>query len=291
MASMHSRRLVSNLAAFVRLAFEPFPRFSLLVNGVLVLFGISIAGVLTWLRTPAVHHVLVAPHHWIAVPVGTDRVAWAAGAALVVVVLLLLWAGVRLVGEVASRPRLMFAGTDRAYASVTHGPLADSTLEAAATRAASPFSVVGPLPIAGASGAFGIPTGSATVGASGPLGPTGPADTQDACPHHNEYVRVLVKNEPISGFGADAEHVAARIEFFGADDTSLLEMAGRWAEADQRLETKRLGITHEAEELTIGANGVRHELDIALKAPGDKHFYACNDDNASGRDHRLVQCS
>jgi hypothetical protein len=104
-------------------------------------------------------------------------------------------------------------------------------------------------------------------------------------------VRVLVKNEPISGFGADAEHVAARIEFFGADDTSLLEMAGRWAEADQRLETKRLGITHEAEELTIGANGVRHELDIALKAPGDKHFYACNDDNASGRDHRLVQCS
>lgn len=287
------RRAMRNLAAFARLAAEPIPRLSALVNAVLVVLGIGGVGFLAWLRAPTVRHVRVG-HHLIGVSVSSDRLAWGIAVAAVVVVLLLLRAGTSLRGEVASRPRLVFAGTDRDYATVTHGPLAVSTLYAGASGTGPPFSALGPLPIAGASSGLAVPTGSATVGASGPpgstgrkpqgsgaLGPSGPTSAQ------NEYVRVLVKNEPASGFGAAAEDVHASVEFLDGDDRRLLQMAGRWAEAPQRLETGRIGISYEAAQLTIPGNGFPHALDIAMRAPGDKHFYAVNDDNQSATNHRL----
>ncbi len=283
MPAMRIGAATRNLAAFSRLAAQPLPSIGGWLNGAFVVLGISAASFLSWLSAPTTHYVVLAEGHRIAYPTENSRWAWAVAAGIGVVVILLLVAGAKLRGEVGARPRLVFAGTDSDRAVVFHGYT--DTRTPAASGASIPD-----LPVSGASaGTFAgqigptLPTGSATVGASGPPGPSRPTLPE------NQYVRVVVKNEPTSGFGTDAEHVAAQIEFVGANGTALLTMAGRWAEAAQRLETRRFGITHEAEELTIRANGVRHELDIALKAPGDKHFYACNDENAHAAQHRLDQ--
>jgi hypothetical protein len=100
---------------------------------------------------------------------------------------------------------------------------------------------------------------------------------------------VKVQNEPISGTGDDASNVAARIVFLGNEDAVLHDIQGRWAEGPQGSETGRVGISLEANQMALAANGVDHPLDVAFKVPGESCFYAFNDDNAVAEDHRLVE--
>ena len=283
--------ITRGLSAFLSLAFRPIPKIGNLVNRLLAVLGLGVGAVVGWVTTPGSHKIVIQGHV-LDVP-GSSHWPLAVAGALLVLALLFLVAGLRVQGIVASRPRLAFAGTDKDRREVLRGFLPISTLSAYAsggpTTAAS-AAVIDPAAVTLLPSASRPKlTGDKAKGRGARR--RREAEPLQAAPPEtlpNEYVRVLVRNEPISGFGPPAEHVAARIQFLELDqDTVLLEISGRWAEAPQRLDTGHIGITHAAEQLTIHANGTTHELDIALKAPGDTHFYASNDENSQAINHRL----
>jgi hypothetical protein len=276
-----------NLAAFLWLALRPIPKVGNVISPLLAVLGVGAVAVVGWITTPGSHKV-ISEGHTFTVPGASHWPLAIAGASIVVIVLFLV-AGLRTQGVVASRPRLVFAGTDTDYRPVVLGPPGWST--------ASLYASGGPPVVTGASAAVIDPNVTTPWPSPGPMRKllghaVGERDkTRHKTPANppNEYVRVLVKNEPRAGFGPGAQNVGARIEFLGFDDGKpLLTIPGRWSEAPQRADPGgRLGITHDAEQLTIEANGVAHELDVAFKAPGDKHFYASNDENSEAENHRL----
>jgi len=278
------------LSAFLSLAFRPIPKIGNLVNCLLAVVGLGIGAVVGWVTTPGSHKIVIQGHV-LTVP-GSSHWPLAVAGGLFVLALLFLVAGLRMQGIVASRPRLTFAGTDKDRREVLRGFLPISTFSAYASggpATAASAAVIDPASVTV------LPSASSPKVTGDKAKGRGARRRLEAEPLQaasenlpNEYVRVLVRNEPISGFGPPAEHVAARIQFLELDqDTVLLEISGRWSEAPQRLDTGHIGITHAAEQLTIHANGTAHELDIALKAPGDTHFYASNDENSQAINHRL----
>ena len=234
------------------------PRWAAAANLGLAVLGVGVLAVIGWLVAPHRKHVVV--HGYSAYVTTGSRLPWAIAGLCVGIALLFLLAGVRVVADRASGPRLVFVGTEAADAVVITGPL-------------------------GAGG--GIPAGSSVLTPEPPksLGASGPASAFGDLVS-NRYVRVLVRNEPETGFGPVAEHVAGKVEFLGDDGSVLHELDGRWAGTLQRLETGRLGLDSSENEISIPANGITHSLDIAVKAPGDSHFYAFNHLNASSAQHR-----
>jgi hypothetical protein len=107
-------------------------------------------------------------------------------------------------------------------------------------------------------------------------------------PTINRFVRVLVANDPGHRVGECARSVVATIMFLDGSDTPLLPaMFGRWAGTPQRAETGRFGLSADESQLDIEANGMRHSLDVAMKAPGEAQLYAYNHENSEAHDLRL----
>ena len=74
-----------------------------------------------------------------------------------------------------------------------------------------------------------------------------------------------------------------------AGELLIPEMIGRWAETPcSVLKLVGSGSAWKKSQLDIEANGLRHAMDIAMKPPGDGHFYAFNHENSQAPDLRLA---
>jgi hypothetical protein len=217
------------LSAFLSLAFRPIPRFGNVVNRVLSVLGIGVGAVVGWVTTPGSHKVAIQGHVF-TVP-GSSHWPLAVAGGLLVVAVMFLVAGLRVQGIVASRPRLVFAGTDKDRRQVVRGFLPVSTLSAYASggpSTAASAALIDPASvIIRELGSRPKVTGDRAKGRGARRREARPPEAAPPESLPNEYVRVLVRNEPISGFGPPAEHVAARIEFLELDhDKVLLEISG-----------------------------------------------------------------
>ena len=196
-----------------------------------------------------------------------------AGAVLLIVVLMVAayreWDAAdrelaRVHRDMHAGPQLLFFDTETTYAStVTHMiPAATGTY----------------------GGGYGGAAGNtSSMAASGSVGPGG----QPAEPR-NRFARVRIANDPGESVGECARRVVAMITFLDdAGSTIFGPMTGRWAETPQRAETGRLGLTLDESQIDIDANGLPHPLDVAMKVPGEKGFYAFNHENSSAADLRL----
>jgi hypothetical protein len=162
---------------------------------------------------------------------------------------LFLLAGVRLQHERETGPRLLFVDVDNDRARVIRG------------------------------GPSGVESGTASPGAV----------TRGPNKMTNHFVRVQIANDPGGAqLGTRADRVVGRIAFLNEKDEPLIpEIVGRWAETLQHFETGRAGISLDEVQLDIDANALPHPLDIAMKRPGDAHFYAYNHENWTAPDARL----
>ena len=125
--------------------------------------------------------------------------------------------------------------------------------------------------------------GGVSSTATGPVG---------AIPTPNDFARALVANDPpVGSHGMTAEKVTGKIEFYDENGVLAMTMRGRWAETVQRGQSGHLNISFDTVQLDIVANGLEHPLDVAMKRPGDAHFYAFNDDNSHAPDLCLPSTS
>jgi hypothetical protein len=119
-------------------------------------------------------------------------------------------------------------------------------------------------------------------------GERGTLVTREGKPVCYQFARVGIKNDPPpDSKGVKAEKVVAHITFERNGSAVIHEILGRWSETEQRAETGRIGIFLENAQLDIDPNGLRHPLDIAMKAPDDSSCYAYNEDNSNLADLRL----
>jgi hypothetical protein len=95
------------------------------------------------------------------------------------------------------------------------------------------------------------------------------------------FAHVLVRNDPgLRKAEAAANHVIARISFFGAGDCDpLFTIDGRWGDTEQPATRSPFAPISDLRRMHFPPNGETHELNVAIKYREDEECYAFNNES------------